>query len=44
MVKGYCHAHVVELRILNRMAKLGYKIEQHKIRTALFVEIVTVSG
>ena len=21
MVKGYCHAHVVELRILHRMAK-----------------------
>jgi len=28
MVKGYCHAHVVELRILNRMAKLGYKSKE----------------
>ena len=28
MVKGYCHAHVVELRILHRMAKLGYKSKE----------------
>ena len=29
MVKGYCHANVVELRILHRMAKLGYKSKEN---------------
>ena len=29
MVKGYCHAHVVELRILHWMAKLGYKSKEN---------------